>query len=222
MLLLCQLSQGETVRERPRGAARHPPADVVAAARRAAQRRAWSTPAARARTSSTASPTRRCSKSSLSSTVSIAPRSKPCPSTGTHFTPGRAGRRRAHRHRRGDVRAAQRAHRRHQRHRSAACCSPRAATSPGASPSSSAWSARRCVYCAVRVALAAAASTPATARSCWPGCWWASARATARGCTSGHGVCGLSRLSPRSLVATAAFMGAGFVTVFVTRHLLGI
>ncbi|KWT70384.1 MULTISPECIES: YeeE/YedE family protein [unclassified Variovorax] len=42
------------------------------------------------------------------------------------------------------------------------------------------------------------------------------------GCTSGHGVCGLSRLSPRSLVATAAFMGAGFATVFVTRHLLGI
>ena len=42
------------------------------------------------------------------------------------------------------------------------------------------------------------------------------------GCTSGHGVCGLSRLSPRSLVATAAFMGAGFVTVFITRHLLGI
>lgn len=42
------------------------------------------------------------------------------------------------------------------------------------------------------------------------------------GCTSGHGVCGLSRLSPRSLVATAAFMGAGFVTVFVVRHLLGI
>ena len=42
------------------------------------------------------------------------------------------------------------------------------------------------------------------------------------GCTSGHGVCGLSRLSPRSLVATAAFMGAGFVTVFVARHLFGI
>ena len=42
------------------------------------------------------------------------------------------------------------------------------------------------------------------------------------GCTSGHGVCGLSRLSPRSLVATLAFMGAGFATVFVTRHLLGI
>ena len=42
------------------------------------------------------------------------------------------------------------------------------------------------------------------------------------GCTSGHGVCGLSRLSPRSLVATAAFMGAGFVTVFVIRHLLNI
>ena len=39
------------------------------------------------------------------------------------------------------------------------------------------------------------------------------------GCTSGHGVCGLSRLSPRSLVATGAFMGAGFLTVFVIRHL---
>jgi hypothetical protein len=35
-------------------------------------------------------------------------------------------------------------------------------------------------------------------------------------------VCGISRLSPRSLVATAAFMAAGFATVFVTRHLLGI
>ena len=40
------------------------------------------------------------------------------------------------------------------------------------------------------------------------------------GCTSGHGVCGLSRLSPRSLIATLAFMGAGFVTVFLVRHLL--
>jgi len=39
------------------------------------------------------------------------------------------------------------------------------------------------------------------------------------GCTSGHGVCGLSRLSPRSLVATVAFMGAGIVTVFVVRVL---
>ena len=38
------------------------------------------------------------------------------------------------------------------------------------------------------------------------------------GCTSGHGVCGLSRLSPRSLVATACFMGAGFAAVFVMRH----
>jgi uncharacterized membrane protein YedE/YeeE len=41
------------------------------------------------------------------------------------------------------------------------------------------------------------------------------------GCTSGHGVCGLSRLSPRSLVATLAFMLAGFVTVYAVRHLLG-
>ena len=38
------------------------------------------------------------------------------------------------------------------------------------------------------------------------------------GCTSGHGVCGLSRLSPRSLAATLAFMGAGFAIVFLLRH----
>lgn len=42
----------------------------------------------------------------------------------------------------------------------------------------------------------------------------------ASGCTSGHGVCGLSRLSPRSLVATLAFMAAGFATVYLIRHLL--
>ena len=40
------------------------------------------------------------------------------------------------------------------------------------------------------------------------------------GCTSGHGVCGLSRLSPRSLVATVSFMSAGFLIVFVIRHVL--
>ncbi len=40
------------------------------------------------------------------------------------------------------------------------------------------------------------------------------------GCTSGHGICGLSRRSPRSIVATLSFMAAGFATVFVMRHLL--
>ena len=40
------------------------------------------------------------------------------------------------------------------------------------------------------------------------------------GCTSGHGVCGLSRLSPRSLAATLTFMAAGFATVFLIRHVL--
>ena len=40
----------------------------------------------------------------------------------------------------------------------------------------------------------------------------------AAGCTSGHGVCGISRLSPRSVAATVAFMLAGFVTVFLVRH----
>ncbi|AMO95269.1 sulfur transport family protein [Collimonas fungivorans] len=39
------------------------------------------------------------------------------------------------------------------------------------------------------------------------------------GCTSGHGVCGLSRLSPRSLAATVVFMGCGFLTVYALRHL---
>jgi uncharacterized protein len=38
--------------------------------------------------------------------------------------------------------------------------------------------------------------------------------------TSGHGVCGLARLSPRSLAATATFMGAGFLTVFLVRHVI--
>jgi uncharacterized membrane protein YedE/YeeE len=41
------------------------------------------------------------------------------------------------------------------------------------------------------------------------------------GCTSGHGVCGLARLSPRSLVATGTFMVTAALTVFVMRHVLG-
>src|SRR6267378_4651557 len=40
------------------------------------------------------------------------------------------------------------------------------------------------------------------------------------GCTSGHGICGVSRASPRSIAATVAFMAAGFATVFVVRHLI--
>ena len=40
------------------------------------------------------------------------------------------------------------------------------------------------------------------------------------GCTSGHGICGLSRMSPRSLVATLSFMGAGFITVYLLRHII--
>jgi uncharacterized protein len=42
----------------------------------------------------------------------------------------------------------------------------------------------------------------------------------ASGCTSGHGVCGLSRLAPRSLLATLSFMAAGFAAVYVLRHVL--
>ena len=41
------------------------------------------------------------------------------------------------------------------------------------------------------------------------------------GCTSGHGICGMSRLSKRSIVATISFMASGFLTVYVLRHLLG-
>lgn len=41
------------------------------------------------------------------------------------------------------------------------------------------------------------------------------------GCTSGHGVCGMARLSPRSIVATLSFMAGTFVAVTVTRHVLG-
>lgn len=41
------------------------------------------------------------------------------------------------------------------------------------------------------------------------------------GCTSGHGICGISRLSTRSIVATLCFMLAGFVTVYVVRHIMG-
>ena len=40
------------------------------------------------------------------------------------------------------------------------------------------------------------------------------------GCTSGHGICGLARLSPRSLIATLTFMATAFATVFVLRHLI--
>ena len=41
------------------------------------------------------------------------------------------------------------------------------------------------------------------------------------GCTSGHGICGMSRLSVRSIVATCTFMLAGFITVYVMRHVIG-
>ncbi len=41
------------------------------------------------------------------------------------------------------------------------------------------------------------------------------------GCTSGHGVCGIARVSPRSIVATVVFMIAAVVTVYVTRHMIG-
>ena len=41
------------------------------------------------------------------------------------------------------------------------------------------------------------------------------------GCTSGHGVCGISRLSTRSIAATLTFMATGFATVYVVRHVLG-
>jgi uncharacterized protein len=41
------------------------------------------------------------------------------------------------------------------------------------------------------------------------------------GCTSGHGVCGIARLSPRSLISTAVFMATAAATVFLVRHVIG-
>jgi uncharacterized membrane protein YedE/YeeE len=45
--------------------------------------------------------------------------------------------------------------------------------------------------------------------------------ALARGCTSGHGVCGIARFSRRSMIATATFLAAGIATTYVVRHVLG-
>ena len=45
--------------------------------------------------------------------------------------------------------------------------------------------------------------------------------ATANGCTSGHGVCGLARISKRSIIATVTFMGTAAITVFILRHVVG-
>jgi uncharacterized membrane protein YedE/YeeE len=44
---------------------------------------------------------------------------------------------------------------------------------------------------------------------------------TGGGCTSGHGVCGIARLSPRSVLATVIFMATGFATVYIMRHVIG-
>lgn len=45
--------------------------------------------------------------------------------------------------------------------------------------------------------------------------------ATGGGCTTGHGVCGIARLSPRSVLATVIFMATGFATVYLLRHVIG-
>ena len=74
-----------------------------------------------------------------------------------------------------------------------------------------------------------AAPAPATLRDGFPG--WALALGgllvgfgtrLGSGCTSGHGVCGISRLSARSLVATATFIASGVVTLYLLRHLLAV
>lgn len=71
------------------------------------------------------------------------------------------------------------------------------------------------------------APTPAAPRVGFPG--WALAfggllvgagTRVGSGCTSGHGICGISRLSARSLVATATFMASGVITLYLTRHVL--
>ena len=74
-----------------------------------------------------------------------------------------------------------------------------------------------------------AAGAPAPVRAGFPPDWAAAAgrlvgfgTRMGRGCTSGHGVCGLGRLSARSLVAVVVFMATGMLATYVTRHLLGV
>jgi len=74
-----------------------------------------------------------------------------------------------------------------------------------------------------------AAGAPAPVRESFPLGWAAAAgllvgfgTRMGNGCTSGHGVCGLGRLSVRSLVAVIVFMAAGMIAAYVTRHLLGV
>ena len=74
-----------------------------------------------------------------------------------------------------------------------------------------------------------AAGAPAPLRTSLPPVWVVAAgllvgfgTRMGSGCTSGHGVCGLGRLSPRSLVAVLAFMAAGMAAAYVLRHLLGV
>ena len=74
--------------------------------------------------------------------------------------------------------------------------------------------------------IAAAARPPITIDASYPtlivaGLLVGAGTRYAAGCTSGHGVCGIARLSPRSLVATACFMIAGFATVLIVRHIAG-
>jgi hypothetical protein len=74
-----------------------------------------------------------------------------------------------------------------------------------------------------------AAGAPAPVREAFPPGWAAAAgllvgfgTRMGRGCTSGHGVCGLGRLSARSLVAVLVFMATGMLAAYVTRHVLGV
>jgi len=76
------------------------------------------------------------------------------------------------------------------------------------------------------IAIAFGAATPGPIEAGWPlviagGVLVGFGTRLGAGCTSGHGVCGIARLSPRSIVATLAFMAAGMAVVFVIRHVLG-
>lgn len=114
LLLLCQMSQGEMcVSDLEQTLGIHQP--TLSQQLGVLRNGAWSTPAAKARTSSTAWPTLQCWKSSRSCIASTARRKNDDHRLATFHPARSAGRWRAHRHRRGDVPAAQRAHRRHQR-----------------------------------------------------------------------------------------------------------
>ncbi len=97
----------------------------------------------------------------------------------------------------------------------------RTATRSAPHGSSSGWSLRPLVYAAAAGAPFAQTVSGNVALMAIAGVLVGFGTGIGGGCTSGHGVCGVARLSMRSILATATFMATGFITVFVMRHVIG-